>query len=127
MISTKAVNSFISLNDCNGLNVAGTEAVKEIFGFGGTLKSQKGDPEVILFVKFRNNVNLSGILIEGSMTEDTAPSQMQIFVNKNSLDFSDIGSVSPTENINLISNLGKIVNLKIAKFKSVSSLIVRIL
>ena len=122
--SNKSINTLISLNECTGLNLAGTESVKEVFGFGGTVLSNQGDPEVIIFVKFKNNVNISGILIEGSMDTSKNPSEVQLFVNKSTLDFSDIGSVSPAETINLTSNLGKNVNLKIAKFRSVSSLVV---
>ena len=75
-------------------------------------------------IKFKNNVNLSGIYIEGSMNSECNPSSMQLFVNKTSLDFSDIGSVNPTETVNLANNLGKNVPLKIAKFRSVSNIIV---
>ena len=41
----KSLNSFISLNECTGLNLEGFEAVKEVFGYGGTLKSNKGESE----------------------------------------------------------------------------------
>ena len=122
--NNKSVNSLISFNECTGLNVAGTEAVKEAFGFGGTIISNKGDPEIILSVKFRDNVNLSGIMIESSMDGKKCPTSMQLFVNNPSLDFSDVGSIAPTESVNLEINLGKTVSLKIAKFRCVSTLVV---
>lgn len=118
----KSLNSFIALNECTGLNLEGFEAVKEVFGYGGTLKSNKGDPEVILIVKFRNNVNISGIRVEGSMDKSSHPTKMELFVNKSSVDFSDIGSINPTESIKV--EHGKIISLKVAKFRSVSVLTV---
>jgi len=87
--------------------------------------SNKGDPEIIIDINFRDNVNISGIMIESSMDSSKAPSAIQLFVNKNNLDFSDIGTVNPTESINLNGSLGKVVNLKVAKFRSVSSLVVK--
>jgi hypothetical protein len=123
--TNKSINTLINYDKCTGLNISGSESVKEAFGFGGMIISNTGDPEVILVINFRDNVNISGIMIESSMDSSKAPSEIQLFVNKNTLDFSDIGSVSPTENIKLNGNLGKVINLKIAKFRSVSSLVVR--
>jgi hypothetical protein len=118
----KNLNTKISFNECSGLNIEGTEPIKEAFGFGGTIKSNKGDPELIIFIKFNQNVNISGILIESSMDISKSPSNMQLFANKNDLGFSDIGSTNPTESINLGTNLGKLISLRIAKFRSVSML-----
>lgn len=130
MISTSTKNSInakISLEECTGLNLEGTETVKEALGFGGCIKSLKGDPELIIFIKFKDNVNLSGIMVESSMDDTKRPSIMHLFINKNDLGFSDIGSINSTESVDLQKNLGKIVNLKIAKFRSVSSLAVRLI
>ena len=91
--SSKSLNSQISFNHCTGLNIAGTESIKEAFGFGGSIISNKGDPEVIIFIKFKDNVNLSGILIESSMDDSKVPTTMSLFANKESLDFGDVGSV----------------------------------
>jgi hypothetical protein len=123
----KSLNHLLNLSECSGLNLAGSESCREVFGFGGSLVSNKGDPEVIIIVKFKNNVNLSGIMIESSMEMEKRPSSLQIFANKSSIGFGDIGSVTPTENINLSeSSYGKIQSLKIAKFKNVAVLCVRI-
>jgi hypothetical protein len=115
----------LNLSECSGLNLAGTESCREVFGFGGTVVSNKGDPEVIIIVKFKNNVNLSGIMIESSMETEKRPSSLQIFANKASIGFGDIGSVTPTESFTLSDNsFGKIQSLKIAKFKNVGVLCV---
>jgi hypothetical protein len=123
--TNKSINTLINYDKCTGLNITGTESVKEAFGFGGMIISNKGDPEIIIDINFRDNVNISGIMIESSMDSSKAPSAIQLFVNKNNLDFSDIGTVNPTESINLNGSLGKVVNLKVAKFRSVSSLVVK--
>ncbi len=122
--SSKNLNSQISFNNCTALNIEGTESVKEVFGFGGSLISNKGDPEVIIFVNFKDNVNISGIIIESGMDKSKAPVKMQLFANMESVDFGDIGNVSPTESFELNGKLGKNIALKIAKFKSVSKLYV---
>jgi hypothetical protein len=131
MISTnskttpKSLNSFISLNDCTGLNVEGSEEIREAFGFGGIIKSNKNDPEVIILVKFKENVNISGIRIDGPMEEEKRPSVLQLFTNNSSIDFGDIGSLPSTESVKLeASNFGKCINLKIAKFRNTTTLTV---
>jgi hypothetical protein len=122
--NTKSINSSISLNECTGLNIEGSSGlVKEVFGFGGTVKSNKGDPEIIITIKFKENVNISGILIEGSMEDSTHPTNIQLFANNSSLDFSDIGNVPSTESLKFEHS--KKLNLKIAKFRSVSTLTVK--
>jgi hypothetical protein len=118
----KSLNSFIALNECTGLNLEGTEPVKQVFGYGGTLKSNKGDPEVLLIIKFMNNVNISGIMIESSMDKSKLPTRMELFANNSSIDFSDIGSINPTETLKVEN--GKINTIKIAKFRNVSILTV---
>lgn len=127
MISTSgsSLNSLISFNESSGLNIAGTEHISETFGAGGTIKSNKGDPEIILHIKFKDNVNISGIMIEGSMNSDKNPTTMKLFANKTSLDFSDASTTASTETVDLKVNLGKVVTLKIAKFRNVSNLFVR--
>lgn len=67
--SLNSVNNKISFNECTALNVEGGDSVREVFGFGGTVKSNKGDPDVLVFVKFKEGVNISGIRIEGPMDE----------------------------------------------------------
>ncbi len=118
----KSINSLINFNECDGLNVSGSENLKDVFGFGGGISSNLKDPEVIISIKFKCNVNISGILIEGSMDKSTNPTTMKLFINKTSLDFSDISTVTSTETVDLSKNLGKLISLKIAKFKSVSTI-----
>lgn len=118
-----ALHNKISFGECSGLNIDGDNEVKGILGLGGRIQSNSGEPELILYIKFKEPVNISGIKVE-CFEKDFEPEQMQIFANRNNLDFGDIGSVATTETINLKSNLGKLMPLKIAKFRSVSQLTV---
>jgi len=62
-----SVNSVISFSESEGLNIEGTDGIKDAFGFGGTIKSFSDDPEILINISFRDLVNLTGVMIEGSM------------------------------------------------------------
>jgi hypothetical protein len=124
MDSSTSLVSNLALNECAGLNIEGTDSVREIFGSGGTVKSNKGDPEIIIIVKFLSPVNISGIKFEGGMNKDTHPESASLYVNNNSLSFSDIDSIKPTEALMIADKLGKNIPLKIAKFRNVQTLAV---
>jgi hypothetical protein len=124
--TTKSLVPFISFDECSGLNIEGSDGVKSVFGMGGAVQSNKGDPELIVYVKFKENVNISGFKIETSMDKDKMPSLVKIFTNNISIDFSDAESLPATETIKIdSSNIGKNIPLKVAKFKSVSYLTVK--
>lgn len=118
-----ALHDKISFGECSGLNIDGDNEVKGILGLGGRIQSNSGEPELILYIKFKEPVNISGIKVE-CFEKDFEPEQMQIFSNGNNLDFGDIGNVASTETVNLKNNLGKQIPLKIAKFRSISQLTV---
>ncbi len=126
MENSNSLNQQISLKDCIALNAEGTADISSVFGMGGSVRSNKDDPELIIVVKFLSNVNISGIKLQSCMNTDYNPQSMQIFVNNNSLSFSDIGSINPTEVINMNNNFGKTIPLKVAKFRNVSTLAVRL-
>ena len=118
-----ALHNKISFGECSGLNIDGDNDVKGILGLGGRIQSNSGEPELILFITFKEPVNISGIKVE-CFEKDFEPQQIQIFTNKNNLDFGDIGNIASTETINLQNNFGKTIPLKIAKFRSVTHLTV---
>jgi hypothetical protein len=62
------LNNIISFSESEGLNIEGTSGIKEVFGFGGTIVSFSGDPEILLNIRFRELVNINAIMIEGSMS-----------------------------------------------------------
>ena len=120
-----ALNNKISYGECNGLNIEGDGEVKQILGLGGRIQSNAGEPELLLYIKFKEPVNISGISLE-CFDKDFLPAQMNIFTNTISIDFGDIENITSTETINLSNNFGKQLPLKIAKFRSVSCLTVKI-
>lgn len=63
----KNINDIISFSESEGLNIEGTNGVKEVFGFGGSITSFKDDPEILVNIRFRELVNITGIMVEGSM------------------------------------------------------------
>jgi hypothetical protein len=120
------INTNLALNECTGLNIEGYDSVREIFGSGGTIKSNKGDPELIIIVKFLSPTNISGIKLNGGMDSEKNPENMGLYVNNANLSFSDIDSCKPAELINLSEKIGKNIPLKIAKFRNVQTLAVNL-
>ena len=125
MDSTKSINSQILLKDSIALNTEGSGEVNNIFGYGGSVKSNKGDPELIITVKFISNVNISGIKIETGMDDTKKPEKMNLYVNNSNIAFSDIDNLKATETINIGNNIGKLIPLKVAKFRNVGTITVR--
>lgn len=112
-------------NQCTALNVEGNGNVKGVFSGSTPVLSNKGDPELIIYVKFIERVSLTGIRIESGMERDAHPEIIQLYANNNNLDFGDIESITPSESIKVTnSNYGALMNLKIAKFKNIDQLAV---
>lgn len=118
--SLVSINSAIDFSKCEALNIQG-DSVKEVFGYGGIIKSNKSDPEIIVLITFKEKVSLTGFMIESTDTE-TAPSIIEMYAGKNNLDFSDIGSIPSTEKFKCV--VGKQVDLKIAKYRNIDHLAV---
>ena len=68
MVSTnyKTLETYIQYDKCEGLNIEGYESIKEVFGFGGLVKSNKNDPEIIININFKEKINISGIMLEST-------------------------------------------------------------
>ena len=117
------ITKFVSYSECSGLNIEGDGNVSGLFGNGVPVKSNEGDPEIIINVKFKVKVNITHILIESSMDKNSAPEKVKIFTNSSNLDFADAEENPATETIKLNDeNLGKKISVKIPKFKNVSEL-----
>jgi hypothetical protein len=124
MDSSISLNSNLKLNECTGLNIEGNDAVREIFGSGGTVKSNQNDPELIIIVKFLSPVNISGIKFNGGMDNSKNPETVSLYVNNSSLSFSDLDGLKATETLIISDKIGKNIQLKIAKFRNVQTLAV---
>ena len=118
------LTKFISYSECSGLNIEGDGDVSGLFGNGNPVKSNEGDPEIIINIKFKVKVNITHILIESSkIDENSFPEKVKIFTNCSNLDFADAEENSGTETFNLNNeNLGKKISVKIPKFKNISEL-----
>ena len=114
-----SLNSMIEFGKCEALNSQGDFGVKETFGYGGTTKSNEGDPELIFLVTFKEKLSLTGIMIE-SPEEGFAPKDLYLFAGKDKIDFSDIDSITPTETFKITPS--KIMSLKMAKYRQIDCL-----
>jgi hypothetical protein len=121
-----SLHNKISFGECSGLNIDGGEDVRGILGLGGRIQSNSGEPELILFIKFKEQVNITGIQID-CFDKDFSPEIIKLYSNVVNLDFSDVQELSATESLNLNNNLGKILQLKLAKFRSVQNLAVKLI
>jgi len=84
------LTKFISYSECSGLNIEGDGDVSGLFGNGNPVKSNEGDPEIIINIKFKVKVNITHILIESSkIDENSFPEKLKIFTNCSNLDFAD--------------------------------------
>lgn len=122
--SSVSINNQIEFGKCEALNAQNPDDIKSIFGFGGVIKSNKGEPELIISITFKEKVSLTGIMIE-AFNENSQPSEIQLFSNKNNVGFSDIGVIPPTEAFSSFS-CGKGYNLKLAKYRGIDSLVLYI-
>ena len=119
-----SLHTKISFGECSGLNIDGGEDVRGILGLGGKIVSNTGEPELILFIKFQENVNISGIQID-CFDKEFCPEKIKLYSNVANLDFSNFEEISATECISLKGNFGKIVPLKAAKYRNIKNLAVR--
>lgn len=117
--SNNSIVNQIDFGKTEALNVQGNFSLRESFGCGGSIKSNEGDPEILLHIIFKQKISIVGICIE-SNDNSLAPKQIQMFSGKSNIDFSDIGSVNPTEILDFID--GKTIPLKKAKYKNIDGL-----
>lgn len=124
--TNNSLNKKIALANCEAINIEGSSSVRDVLT-GGYIRSNQSDPEVLLNIVFQENVNLNGIYIDGA-NKEKRPELLLIFVNSPTLNIGDVENLKPVETIVLNdSNIGKKISLKVAKFRNVSSLNVKIL
>lgn len=123
-IKLTSINNLIEFGKCEALNTENPDDLKSIFGSGGLIKSNKGDPEVIITIHFKEKVNITGLLID-SFSDKSKPTDVQLFSNKVNIGFSDIGSIPSTETISSYL-VGKQYPLKIAKYRGIDMMTIYI-
>ena len=127
MKGNECLNKFLSLNECNALNVEDEEVLKTILSSTSTIKSNEDDPQILITLKFIQNVNITHIQIESGMNSDEYPAFLKIFNGRNDLDFDDVQEMQATEKFELLKNLGKPIRVNIPRFKNVSIMTVSII
>ena len=116
------LNSLVAKNESGGLNIEGDSDISAVFDRNDTsIKSNAGDATLITSIKFREQVNIVYIQING-VSSETNPSLIKCYVNKSDIDFSDVNDVPPTQQFDLTKEMNKKIKVNIPKWKGVSEL-----
>ena len=119
------LNKCISFNECSVLNVEDADTLKGVLSSNSTLKSNEDDPQILITLKFVQNVNITYIQVEGGMNSECQPSTLKVFNGRNDLDFDDVQEMKPTEQFDLLKNKGKPMKVNIPRFRNVNMMTVR--
>lgn len=116
------LNSLVAKNESGGLNIEGDSDISAVFDRTDTsIKSNAGDATLITSIKFREQVNIVYIQING-VSSETNPSLIKCYVNKSDIDFSDVNDIPPTQQFDLTKEMNKKIKVNIPKWKGVSEL-----
>mmetsp|Transcript_139613 Transcript_139613/g.434286 ORF Transcript_139613/g.434286 Transcript_139613/m.434286 type:complete len:206 (+) Transcript_139613:64-681(+) len=87
------------------------------------VESTEDDEELLLLVPLTSPVKVTGITVIGG-DRGSAPSRVRLFINREDLDFSSVGDVEPTQELELAEDFHGAVQhpLRAAKFVSVTHL-----
>ena len=123
----KEINLFslILKDESTGLNIEGNNDISGILkGVESPIKSNKGEPEILIYVKFSHLVNMTKILIDSKpKEEENKPDILKLFSNSSNMDFSDAETNSPTEVVKLEGKFNTKISLNAAKFRKLSELV----
>ena len=121
----KEVNLFtlIVKSESSGLNIEGNNDISGLFGPDCPIKSNKDEPELLLYIKFANQVNLTKITVESKTNEENTPEILKLFANSNNMDFSDAVSNPATQAVRLEGKFGTKISLNVPKFRKLNDLI----
>ena len=124
----KEVNLFalILKDESSGLNIEGNNDISGILkgNFSESIKSNKDEPELLLYIKFVGQVSLTKILIESKAPNDNnKPEILKIFANSSNMDFADAASNTATETIKLEGKFGSKISINVPKFRKTFELV----
>lgn len=90
---------------------------------GESLRSNDGDPELLLFIPFTSDVIIKGISIIGG-ADGTSPTKMRAFINRIDVDFSNVQNLTPVQEWDLAENpRGELeYQTRYARFQGVANL-----
>ena len=118
----QCLNELIVRKETGGLNIEGDSDISAIFETNEkTIKSNSGDATMILLIKFREQVSVQSIQIDG-VSAETNPINMKCYINKLDIDFSDINDIPCTQQFNLSKDMNKKIKVNIPKWKNLSEL-----
>ena len=126
MKDSVCLNNHLFLDQCTALNVENQDALKTVLSSESSIKSNGDDPQIIVIIKFNQNVNITHIQIDSGKNKDLFPSNVKLFNGRSDLDFDDVQEMKPTENFELSKNIGKPMKVNIPRFKNVNTITVRI-
>ena len=126
MKGSVCLNNALSLDQCSALNTEDPDTLKAVLSSTSVIKSNEEDPQILITVKFHQNVNITHIQIESGKNEDILPSNLKMFTGRDDLDFDDVQDMKATEAFELSKNLEKPIRVNIPRFKNVNTLTVRI-
>lgn len=122
--------NYVDISQVQALNEAVDGSAKNVIkswdsrlDFSASLESNSDDPELIVVIPFTADVKIKSICVIGG-TDGTSPSKMRAFINREDLDFSIAGSLTPVQEWDLAENTrGELeYTTKVAKFQGVSTL-----
>ena len=123
----KEINLFslILKDESSGLNIEGNNDISGVLkGVESPIKSNKGEPEILIYVKFSHLVNMTKILIDSKpKEEENKPEILKLFSNSSNMDFSDASTNSATETVKLEGKFNTKISLNAPKFRKLSELI----
>ena len=120
MKGNECLNKYLSFNECNALNVEDNSSLKEILSSTSTMISNEDDPQILITLKFSQNVNITYIQIESGMNKDNYPSNLKVFNGRDDLDFDDVQDMQASEKFDLENNFGKAMRVNIPRFKNIN-------
>ena len=124
--SKKEINLFslILKEESTGLNIEKDNDISGILKGIEFIKSNKDEPELLLYIKFTGLVNITKILVDSKTKDEmNKPEILKIFSNSSNLDFSDAVSNKATEEIKLENKYGIKILLNAPKFRKISELV----
>ena len=126
MKNNVCLNNYLFLDQCTVLNVDDQNALKGVLSSESSIKSNGDDPQILLIIKFNQNVNITHVQILNGKNKEMIPSNVKLFTGRSDLDFDDVQEMKPTENFELLKNIGKPMKVNIPRFKNVNTITVRI-
>ena len=85
------------------------------------IESHEGDPELLLHVTFSEAVKIKSFCVIGA-TEELSPTKINIFTNRNDIDFNNIETLAPTQSVELIPNCDLWYLTRYSKFQNIHEL-----